>query len=278
MEKQLAALTHDARFPNDNQFRDKLETRELKGDLLGYLLAKLETYGKKEYVDTESLTIEHIMPQKLSSQWRLELGSDYERIHNTYLNTLGNLTLTGHNSKYSNKPFQEKCYMQDGFKQSPVWLNHSVRDCEVWNQASILNRAKLLSEKALGVWKGLPPYLTESVSDDEIHSYFTLSSEPCSVTNKQPHEVVLFNIKYPAKNWKELHKKVHNVLIEKDDLKFSEVLHDKLGQEKDFRTPLRLDNGYHIETHGSAHRLFEMCQIAVQAFTDNDEDFIVYVK
>ena len=40
-----------------------------------------------------------------------------------WLHTLGNLTLTGYNSEYSDRPFTEKRDMEGGFKQSPLQLN-----------------------------------------------------------------------------------------------------------------------------------------------------------
>lgn len=40
------------------------------------------------------------MPQSenLSARWRTALGEEWERVHEIYLHTLGNLTLTGYNS------------------------------------------------------------------------------------------------------------------------------------------------------------------------------------
>ena len=39
-------------------------------------------------------TIEHIMPQTLTPQWKEELGEDWQQIYDTYLHTFANLTLT----------------------------------------------------------------------------------------------------------------------------------------------------------------------------------------
>jgi hypothetical protein len=48
------------------------------------------------------------MPQTINAKWRDALGVNYEAVHDRYLHTLGNITLTGYNSKMSNKPFIEK--------------------------------------------------------------------------------------------------------------------------------------------------------------------------
>lgn len=57
-----------------------------------------------------SSTIEHVMPQTLSPEWRAQLGPEAEEIKATYGDTLANLTLVpqGWNSQLSNKPFAEK--------------------------------------------------------------------------------------------------------------------------------------------------------------------------
>ena len=55
--------------------------------------------------------------------WKRALGEEWERIQQQYLHTLGNLTLTGYNAEYSDRPFPEKRDMAGGFKESPLKLN-----------------------------------------------------------------------------------------------------------------------------------------------------------
>ena len=59
------------------------------------------------------------MPQTLNADWKQELGTEYETIHQQYLHTLPNVTLTGYNSKYSNNRFQTKKSLEFGFDDSP---------------------------------------------------------------------------------------------------------------------------------------------------------------
>ncbi|GAA6889988.1 hypothetical protein CHC151_06330 [Helicobacter pylori] len=92
------------------------------------------------------------MPQKLDEEWKKALGQDYERIHNQYLHTIGNLTLTGYNQKYGNKSFQEKRGMEKGFKNSPLRLNQSLKDLESFGEEEIEKRANDLADWALKIW------------------------------------------------------------------------------------------------------------------------------
>ena len=48
-------------------------------------------------------TVEHILPQNenLSKAWQDSIGEDWRNVQDTWLHTLGNLTLTGYNTEYS---------------------------------------------------------------------------------------------------------------------------------------------------------------------------------
>ncbi len=105
-------------------------------------------------MQVDEYTIEHIMPQNenLSTAWKTELGMEWKRIHETWLHTLGNLTLTGYNSEYSDRPFTEKRDMPGGFKESPLKLNKGLGQLDQWNEDTIKERAGRLAEIALKVW------------------------------------------------------------------------------------------------------------------------------
>lgn len=90
------------RFPNDDEFRRDIQTRDLYNfRSRSYWLRRLENHGRKERVVVDEYTIEHIMPQNesLPAAWKTDLGADWERVQQTWLHTLGNLTLTGYNSE-----------------------------------------------------------------------------------------------------------------------------------------------------------------------------------
>ncbi len=105
------------RFPSDDEFRRDLKVRDLYNfRSRSYWLRKLENYDRKERVQVDEYTIEHILPQNenLSRQWQDALGPEWQRVQETWLHTLGNLTLTGYNAEYSDRPFVEKRDMKGG--------------------------------------------------------------------------------------------------------------------------------------------------------------------
>jgi len=145
------------RFPKDEEFHRDLQTRDLYNfRSRSYWLRRFENHGRKEHVPVDEYTIEHILPQneQLSPAWRSALGPEWQRIQQTWLHTLGNLTLTGYNSEYSDRPFAEKRDMEKGFKQSPLKLNDGLGQLDHWNEEAIKTRAGKLAGLATQVWAG----------------------------------------------------------------------------------------------------------------------------
>ena len=100
-----------------------------------------------------TLTVEHIMPQTLSPQWRHELGEEADdEVHAAYVNTIGNLTLTGYNSQYSNNPFADKRDRENGFRDSGLRLSRAVALCDRWGIREIEERRERLWSRFLKLW------------------------------------------------------------------------------------------------------------------------------
>ena len=143
------------RFPGNSEFKRELCKRDLYNfRSRSYWLRRIENHGRKERVEVAEYTVEHIMPQNesLSADWREALGTDWRHVQETRLHTLGNLTLTGYNAEYSDRPFREKRDMEGGFRESPLRLNASVGAADTWDAAAIQSRAEDLADRAVTVW------------------------------------------------------------------------------------------------------------------------------
>lgn len=140
-------------WPTDDVFCEGIMTQAVYSnssiDRAKLILESLEESLSKERVDPQNLTIEHIMPQKLTKEWQKMLGTNYSSLHKKWLHTLGNLTLTGYNSELSNKPFEEKLLL---LKSSNVTLNQYFRKVDAWNQEEIRSRAEYLANIAIKIW------------------------------------------------------------------------------------------------------------------------------
>ncbi|GAA8629632.1 DUF262 and DUF1524 domain-containing protein [Helicobacter pylori] len=153
LKAHFSYLTENQRFPNNDEFKDCFITIDFyKFKKREYFFERLENFDRKERVPTHEYTTEHIMPQKLEEEWKRDLGENFQEIHNKYLHTIGNLTLTGYNSTYRNKSFQEKRGMEKGFKDSPLRLNQGLRGLESFGEKEIKKRANDLADLALKIW------------------------------------------------------------------------------------------------------------------------------
>lgn len=153
LKQKLAEEIGQRRMPNSTEFKTALINNNLYGDrILKYILEEIENFGNKEVVDFTNLQIEHIMPQKISAEWKKELGKDSELIHQKYVNTLGNLTLTAYNPEYSNRSFPEKKNMKKGFKESKLYINSDLVNFDKWGEIEIIKRAKKLAKIAINIW------------------------------------------------------------------------------------------------------------------------------
>ncbi|MGL2518406.1 GmrSD restriction endonuclease domain-containing protein [Helicobacter pylori] len=194
IEKHFGSLTENRRFPDDDEFKEEFMRKDFyKFELIKYLFNRMENFNRKEREPTDKYTIEHIMPQKLTEEWERDLGQDHERIHTQYLHTIGNLTLTGYNSEYSNKSFQEKQGMEGGFKDSPLRLNQGLRDrgLESFGEKEIKKRASDLADWALKIWTYpiLKAKHLEEYKSKKAKKVYDLSSYKFS-----PHSRELFDI------------------------------------------------------------------------------------
>jgi len=122
-----------------------------------YLLSRLDAaYNQGEPVDYDngSIQIEHIMPQTLPESWKSALGSNWKEIHETYLHTLGNLTITGYNPALGNSSFLEKKAI---YIKSNISLNNLLLEELAWGEAQIKARSAILAQKCIEIWFHLKP-------------------------------------------------------------------------------------------------------------------------
>lgn len=162
----LNDLRANDRMPTDKEFRDALISKPLyKKNICKYLLSVIEN-STKEHIDVSNLTIEHILPQKENAAvWRKEIGEDYDSVYDLYLHTLGNLTITGHNSELGTKSFNDKKKIIKDNSKANI-LNKDVLSVDRWNKTSILNRANNLIDILLDEFKYVEIHSNKNVKNE----------------------------------------------------------------------------------------------------------------
>lgn len=211
-------------FPSNEEVKSDFKTRQvykMPVNARMFILERMENQDNNERHDVvkeltdknKIITIEHIMPQTLSDKWKTALGNDWERIHEQYLHTMANLTLTGYNSQYSNLTFVEKRDMEKGFKKSAYRLNNSVKSCEQWTEKELIARQKELLDVFMRLWP--MPTTSFEPSKREAESA-SLDDEDYEFTGKKLQAYILHGVRYSVNTWKEMLIQVcGHILIEK---------------------------------------------------------------
>lgn len=185
IQKSLLLRSGVQRFPRNTETINALKEKDvynIKSKNRTYLLERLENYQNNEPVAIEGntdITIEHIFPQNPDPKWKLELGNEeYNYIKENYLNTIGNLTLSGNNGKLGNKYFTEKQLMNDqdkeqGYKFSRLWLNRDLQTLTKWDRTEIENRANVIAERFLHIWQYPDIQIEDIHENDEVNIFET---------------------------------------------------------------------------------------------------------
>lgn len=259
---ELMKRSGKSRFPNNHDFEDKFSRYDLynaKGTIRKYILERLENFDNREQVaveqllDDETLTIEHIMPQTLTEDWKKALGKSGELTHTKYKDTIGNLTLTAYNSDYSNSPFLKKRDMKEkGFKFSKLFLNGYVAKCDKWGEDEILERAGILFRKALKIW-----WIPQGVPVEENSEEWFDWDEDFDTTSKLLSQVKVMGQVIKTENVTDAFVKVNNALYEMDPATYHENNFSWVSNHQEgFQKPREIGHQMYVETNKSSAAKF----------------------
>lgn len=280
------------RMPNNEELRKHFYEEDVynwKSKNKIYLLERLENYDNYEKVDIEKLvasnelTIEHIMPQTLNKNWKESLGNDYEEIFNKYLNTIGNLTLTGYNSSMSNKSFPEKRDMEKGFKDSRLKLNKYLASIDVWNEEKILDRVDILYGSALNVWK-YPS--TDYVEERPIDNVYSLADDE-DFTNTKVKSFIFMGEQHKVKDWTQLYEKICIMLYDLDSPTFIKLIKKKFSEEymqkrfsdseSDLRNSITVSDGVFVEKNLSTESKLATLRVIFNEYNLDYNELTFYI-
>ena len=282
---------HSQRFPNDEEFVEMLSIRDiynLQSKNKIHLLERLENYDNVEKVNVEellnenTLTIEHIMPRMLTASWKESLGEKWEEVHDKYLNILGNITLTGYNSKLSNRSFTEKRDMGKGFRESKLTLNKYLWNLDTWDEDTIINRTAILADIALKVW-AYP--ITDYIGREADYNQYFLAEE-YDFTGDKIRSFSFFGQEYPVKSWKEFYSALSLILYELDPIIFTSFLEDEdfiktrrmiSKNEKDLRSPFKINSNIFIESNLSSQSVVNNILIMLRKYEIDEDEVIVAI-
>lgn len=287
IQKSLLQRTGVQRFPKNAEVIDALKVKDvynIKSKNRTYLLERLENFENREPVMIDGntdITIEHIFPQNPDPKWKIELGTDdYNYIKENYLNTVGNLTLSGNNGKLGNKPFIEKRDLADaGYKDSRLWLNKYLTIIDKWDKAEIERRFDIIAERVLKIWDIPNIAIDEQTDSNEVNIFD--AEDP---KFKKLEYAVFFDQKIEVNQVAKLYIEVFKQLFElQPETFFTTELGAKIGLTKNPtegnpRQAVAINDTYFIEGNIDNIGKFEKIKLALTIFDFEDELMIKYAE
>ena len=260
----LLSKKESGRFPDDEEFTQALANRSIftmRGKYKAYLFERFENYGTKETKDVYTLldngtySIEHIMPQSLSTGWNQALGDRAEEIYNTWLHRLGNLTLTAYNSAMSNEPFIIKRDAEHGYRHSGLRMNQELAKKEKWGEEELQERSDAMVKKAATVIWRMPT--TEFKPKEREFDACTLDDDTYDLTGRSIFKYSYQNAETPVDSWQDMYENVVKYLHSQDqsilisiarqnsDMNFSKAYFS--DDPSRLREPMQLDDHIYME-------------------------------
>lgn len=282
LEIALMRKKHSSKFPTNEDIKNALQDKDLyniKAKNRNYMFELLENFNNREHVDTsnDKITIEHIFPRNPNEDWKTSMSAeDYTLFKDRFLNTIGNLTLSGNNGSLSNKSFIVKKEMnneggEQGYKFSRLWLNDHLKGIEDWSINEYYKRSEAIYNRFINIWD-YPTIEITSLDENSEENIFDIET----ATNKKLDYYIFENTKIEesviAQMYlyvtKELFKKNAQLFINNQDILKSSKF------KNDFRTPQEILNGYYIEFNMDSNNKFRILKKLLTLF-EMEDDLII---
>lgn len=219
------------RFPNDEEFIDKLKT-SVNTNYARVLLLKIEEYESKNIpVLLELVTIEHLMPQTLSDWWIKNFGGQEEadRIFEKYINCIGNLApiSQGYNSQNSNKPWAEKLKQ---LKDVQFTVTSEVTKRAEWKEADIESRNQDVAGRACKAitapMERTRKYKGKASSSEFISGIYPIDDITTPMSGTVLESIVFSDDVIEVSTWRDFFNIICKTVYEIDRKKFEKIVCD----------------------------------------------------
>ena len=286
IERSLMQRGGSQRFPRDAEVIAMLREKDIystKSRTRTYFFDRLENHNNRELVDVTvpGITVEHIFPQNPEPSWRSALAADeYAVLGEKYLNTIGNLTLSGNNGRLGNKLFVDKRDMNEdggeqGYRFSRLWLNRDLQALDGWGVKQVEERADRIAKRFLEVWPAPAVEVVAETNGDEINIFD--AEEP---RFKRLEYAVFLGARLNVTQVAKLYVEVLEQLLVLQPEAFQGT---KLGEriqltsEPDtLRQAVRVAEGYFVEGNIDSTNKFERMKLALSELGMEEELYIKF--
>ena len=281
LQRALMQRGGTQRFPRDAEVLAVLKEKDMysmKGRTRTYFFDRLENHNNREIVDVTvpGITIEHIFPQNPDPEWRNTVDEDdYVAMGEHYLNTIGNLTLSGNNGRLGNKTFAQKRDMNEsggeqGYRFSRLWLNRDLQTLDHWNVAQVEARAERIALRFLEVWPA--PSVDVLVGPDSEEVNIFDAEEP--KFKKLEYAVFLGNRLWVTQVSRLYVEVIQHLLSQQPDAFHGTKLGDRIQLTADaasLRQSVQVGDGYFVEGNIDSTTKFERMKFTLTELSLEDE-------
>lgn len=280
----LAGKKGKAAFPDDDLVRDKLLLRDsYKFPHIKYVLEQVERRQGKEIISFDEATIEHIMPQTLTAQWKIDLGKKAGEIYDKYIHCIGNLTLSGYNPELSNDSFAEK---KKVYQESNIYISKSLAKINAWNDVEIVKRSEWLIKEICSIWQ-CPELIRFSEYDVDTRTEFDITDE-VDVTGRIPCQIEICGGTISVDSWRSFLKNICMQMYEYDAQIFRSLIRHKdfKGRSKriindtdeNMRVPQKIADGIYLEMNLSANEALNYAKLVIDKYEGMENECTYKLK
>ncbi len=221
--------TPSGRFPTDDEFVQSLMD-DVNTNYAKVVLLKIEEYETCNIpIPIDQVTIEHIMPQTLSRWWMTSLGGseEAERISDSYLNCIGNLTLVSqsYNSKLSNRPWNEKVI---NFENVQFSITNEIAKNIKWTEEEMVERNKSIAIRACKAITSpserIRKYQTKNTSSEFMSGVYPVSDIATPMSGTVLEYVIYDSKTIEVSTWKEFLSTICNIAYKIDSNLFEKIV------------------------------------------------------
>ena len=244
-------------YPNDREFEEKFYSEPMyprdRAKTCLILESLEESFSHKEQINfdepSSKITIEHVMPQSLTDLWRRQLGRNYDTVHNKYVHTFGNLTLSAYNTDLKNFEFALKKKI---LLESHLEINEYFRSINRWRKKEIIERSRELAKKALHIW----PYFGK------------VEREPPKFQDGMvPDKLIFMDREYDVSSWREVQQKLLIAIYEYDPDTYKYIVSGSpsdISKIRDSTYSKPLPNDYWMTSKLNDKRTFIRCRKIIE--------------
>jgi hypothetical protein len=279
----LNSRSGPTRMPSETEFTSAIKNNQTYNQRtahVNYILAAVDDMSResstlKQIASKDlKLSIEHVMPQSLTKEWELELGINevgiekVMQLHNQYLHTLANLTLTGYNSEYSNQAFYKKKTMKDGFEDSPLKINKQIATTERWDEQALKKRQNWWIKNLDKVW----PIPTTAFQPPIIDTTISLLDDH-NLKGTSIRALYMFGDTFPVSSWSETLDTIAEQLYDRNSNFYTVVIGNELlsrfirPDSSSFMNSAEIyDTGYYVDTGTDTNTKLRLIHTLAESF------------